>query len=136
MLEGALFPKWFKLCLTVFPCQPFKHILSDGQGSKGSMVTPEVIWAAQARRQQEQDGLQRQSAPALWWQPRKPECKQERQQIESDKTDSHMFLLLDAVGQNSRFPSLLPWICIYCLLPGHVSLLSRKRFAGGWLPSL
>lgn len=100
------------------------------------MVTPEVIWAAQAGRQEEQNGLQRQTTPALWWQPRKPERKQEPLQIESDKTDPRMFLLLDAVGQNSRFPSLLRWICIYRLLPGHVSLLSRKRFAGGWLPSL
>lgn len=102
---------------------------------RGSLVTPEVICAAQGRRQEERNELQRQAAPALWWQLRKPECQQELQQIESDKTDSRMFLVLDAAGQNSRFPSLLPWICIYCLLPGHVSLLSKKRFAGGWLPS-
>lgn len=65
--------------------------------------------------------------------PRKPECKQERQQIESDKTDSRVFLLLDAVGQNSGFPSLLPWICIYCLLPGHVSQ-ERDLLEAGSLP--
>jgi hypothetical protein len=62
----------------------------------------------------------------------------QKQQSEPDKIDPFAFLFLDAVGQNSRFPSSLHslhGVVIYCLLRGHVSPFSQTRFAGGWLLS-
>lgn len=57
---------------------------------------------------------------------------------ESDKIESQMLLFLDAIGQNSRFPSSSPslhWARIYCWFHGEVPLASKRHLLeAGSLP--
>lgn len=86
--------------------------------SKDSILAPEVISAIHWRKLGEMERLQSQTSQSLlWWQKEARmkarelafpgKCPLKGTATKSDKMDSRTFLFLDAIGQNSRFPSLL-----------------------------